>query len=288
MASPRSCMMSGARSDSRARDPLIAVTRMRTALSPSRGWIAVISMPPKRLPQASMISAIDSRPGDQRQLPAGDHDRAGRADPAFEQAVRHRMRLGLQGIRRPAVAGIVEGRVHDDVVEAFVDETGGVARLAGQRHIRLDDRDAAGHMRVFRQERCCGGRSRPSRPSARTARLRRRRAGRRRPGRPHPRRHRDRRRLIGRSSATSAASSIASMPERCPLPFGCTTWNSAAMKGVDGLGRICRHLRLTSERAIRRRARHPQECAGPGRPRSSSTSRRRGSMPSEPSRMLMP
>ena len=52
-------MMSGARSDSRARDPLMAVTRMRTAFSPSRGWTAVISMPPKRRPQAAMISPID-------------------------------------------------------------------------------------------------------------------------------------------------------------------------------------------------------------------------------------
>ena len=50
---------------------------------------------------------------------------------------------------------------------------------------------------------------------------------------------------IGRSSSTSAASSIASMPERWPLPFGCTTWkaprwNASTVSATWVIGRSAR------------------------------------------------
>ncbi|MGZ2378824.1 NRAMP (natural resistance-associated macrophage protein)-like metal ion transporter [Rhizobium brockwellii] len=97
------------------------------------------------------------RPGDQRQLPAWDHDGAGGSDPAFEQVVGHRMGFGLQRIRRAPVAGVVKGRVHDDVVEALIDEAGIVARLGGQRHIGLDDANPVGDMGILGQEDAAAG-----------------------------------------------------------------------------------------------------------------------------------
>ena len=51
---PSGCMKSGARTTSLAREPLMALASSLIALSPSRGWMKVISMPPNRLPQAAI------------------------------------------------------------------------------------------------------------------------------------------------------------------------------------------------------------------------------------------
>ncbi|CVI59506.1 hypothetical protein AGR9A_Cc210060 [Agrobacterium salinitolerans str. Hayward 0363] len=47
------------------------------------------------------------------------------------------MRFSLQGIRRAAVTRIIIGRVHDDVMEIIIGQSGRDTRFRTQRHIRL-------------------------------------------------------------------------------------------------------------------------------------------------------
>lgn len=88
-------------------------------------------------------------PCNQRELATGDHDGASGPDPAFKQVLGHRMGFRLQGIRRLAITGIVEGRVHDDVVKAVIGEAGSDTGAAGQGDIGLNDFGTLGKVDVF-------------------------------------------------------------------------------------------------------------------------------------------
>ena len=79
------------------------------------------------------------RPRDQRHFAAARlQDRRGRPQPAREKAALHDVRGTAQRIGRGAAGGLVEGRVHDDEIEAGVGKAGFAPRFAGRRHVGGD------------------------------------------------------------------------------------------------------------------------------------------------------
>ena len=114
------------------------------------------------------------RPGDDRQPAARPDDGRGAADPALEQPVRpsHAHRASAYRAWRGRAPALKGGFMIDEV-EAAVGEPGRRARLAGQRDVGGDERDAVAEMGVVRDGRALFGeaepfpaRSRPARPGA--------------------------------------------------------------------------------------------------------------------------
>ncbi|MCY1233196.1 hypothetical protein D9M72_457280 [compost metagenome] len=97
------------------------------------------------------------RPGNQRQLPARLHDRASRLHPDLEEPVAHRMGLSLEAVRRLAIGSVVEGRIHDHVVEAVIRQTRRDTRLAGKRDIGLQHRDPRSKAGILSQQQAATG-----------------------------------------------------------------------------------------------------------------------------------
>ncbi|MNY63049.1 hypothetical protein D3C86_1999600 [compost metagenome] len=67
------------------------------------------------------------------------------------------MRLCLQVVGGPAIPGMIEGRVHDDVIVNLVFKTCCDPGLAGQAHIRLEHIHAVRQKGVFGQSDASSG-----------------------------------------------------------------------------------------------------------------------------------
>src|SRR5690606_29338276 len=97
------------------------------------------------------------RSGNDGKVSIGSGDGCSGAYPGLKQAIRHHMRVAAQAVGRGAVTRAIEGRVHDDEVEAVVVKSCSHASAAGRLDIGLQHADTARKVGVLRQRNALEG-----------------------------------------------------------------------------------------------------------------------------------